>query len=174
MAAGGFTAIVDTLLYLFVPLAPAVLAFLFRKRIVRWFARQLGPYVVQGLYSWAFVEEAVEDADGKETQRRALSVQARALLATVVPVLMAEVVKNVKIKMPGQTGLPAGIDLSNISEVLPSVIGMLPKKIQPLVALAAPFLGQFLGGGGAGGGPPMVGSGGGKAGMSEITRKLIP
>lgn len=141
-------AILDTLLYLLAPFLPLLPVLVYRKRLVAWFARQIGPYVVQGVAAWAFVVEDMEAEDGTRTQRRALSGPAKALLGATVPVLLAEVMKNLKFKQGGGGGLPAGIDLSNLSSALPALLGsgMIPKKYAGILAIAAPILQGFLGG----------------------------
>lgn len=138
-----------TLLYLALSFVPYVLAFVFRKRLVRWFSTAFAHSIV----SWAFETKTVQSAEsGDIVEIRAVSAPARALLAAVVPALMTEVAKSVKLKLPqGGGGLPAGLDLGNLSEALPAILssGMVPKKYAGLVALAAPFLQGFLKQGGA-------------------------
>jgi uncharacterized membrane protein YgcG len=151
--------IVDTLVYLLAPFLPLIPVLVYRKRLVAWFARQIGPFVVQGIREWALVETAAEDG----TRSYAISEPARGLLTALTPVLVAEALKSVKIK-PGAGGvpmLPAGLDLSNLSEALPAILPMLPKRYQGIAALAAPFLSGFLGKGGNTGGSSSGGSSGG-------------
>lgn len=165
---GGFTAIVDTLVYLAAPFIPLLIAFVFRKRVVAWFSRQLAASIV----AWAFVTKEVEGEDGKIVEIKAVSEPARGLLAAAVPALVAEVAKSVKLKVPaGGVGLPAGLDLSNLSEALPAILGsgMIPKKYAGLVALAAPFLQGFLSGQKPGAKAPT-----GKPGDNPFLKELGP
>jgi hypothetical protein len=72
------------------------------------------------------------------------------LVAAVAPVLLAEAVKAIKLKPGALPALPTGLDLSNLSEALPAILPMVPKRYQGIFAMVAPFLGQFLGGMGGG------------------------
>lgn len=142
-----FTAIVDTLVYLLAPFLPLIPTLLYRKRLVAWFARQIGPYVVQGVAEWAFVTEDVEAADGTKTQRRALSAPARALLASVLPALIQEGLKSIKFTPGKGSLLPPGVTLENVDPL--ALIGMLPGKYGKMAAGAigvAKALGVDIGG----------------------------
>lgn len=167
MSIGEFTAIVDTLVYLIAPFLPLIPVLVYRKRLIAYIAAQIGPYIVTAVLGWAFVTKEQKGEDGTVVQIKALSEPARGLLAASVPLLIAEVVKNVKLKLPtGGGALPAGIDLSNLSESLPAILNMVPganlniggfKVPKPIIALLAPLL-QGLGKGGAGKVPGRSGS----------------
>jgi hypothetical protein len=138
-----------------VTIATLLATFAFRKRILA----ALGKLLLRGLLSHLgappgdlWVEEVSKAEDGSETRVRALSGPWKAYVAgvstAVAPFLIAALAKNIKLKLPtgGGGSLPAGLDLSNLSEALPAILPMLPKRYQGIAALAAPFLSQFLGG----------------------------
>jgi len=131
-------------------LAVLVAAFLFRKRLLRALCRLL----LTGSIEFAratFVEEGIQvGEDGEKRAYVRLRPSGEALVAAVVPVLVREAAKSIKLKLPAQAGgLPPDLDLSNLSAALPAILssGMVPKKYAGLIALAAPFLQGFLGGG---------------------------
>ena len=116
------------LVYLAAVFVPYFVGFMYRKRLVAWFARQIGPYVVQGVVNWAFITEDVEAEDGTKTSRRALSAPAKALLASVTPLLITEAMKAIKLKLPTGGGMPPNIDMGNIAQALPQMIMAMPGK----------------------------------------------
>ncbi len=125
-----------------------VATFAFRKRILKALGRLLLRGAIEFAQGTFLVEEVSKDESGAEVRKIGLSAQGRAIVAALTPVLIAEAVKNVKIKLPtGGPGLPQGLDLSNLSEALPAILGsgLIPKKYAGILALAAPFLQNFAG-----------------------------
>ena len=123
-----------------------VATFAFRKRILAALGRLLLNGAIEFVRGTFLVEEVTEGPDGSKVAKIGLSVRGRAIVGALVPVLIAEVAKSIKLKPGGVSSLPPGIDLSNLSEALPAILPMLPKRYQGIAALAAPFLQQFLGG----------------------------
>lgn len=114
-----------TLVYLLAPFLPLLPVLLFRKRLVAWFSQQLAA----GIVSWAFVRERVRDKEsGKVVESLAVSAPAKALLASVAPVLLAEGMawakKNVKVGSLVQGAMPQlGADALG-----PAILGGLATK----------------------------------------------
>ena len=133
-------------LNLFLTTALLIATFAFRKRILAAFGRLLLNGAIEFVRGTFLVEEVTEGPDGTEVARIGLSVRGRAIVGALVPVLIAEVAKSIKLKPGGLPSLPQGIDLSNLSEALPAILPMLPKRYQGIAALLAPLASQFLGG----------------------------
>src|SRR3989337_2796373 len=131
-------------LLLTVALLIATLAF--RKRILAAFGRLLLNGAIEFVRGTFLVEEITQGPDGTEVAKIGLSVRGRAIVGALVPVLIAEVAKSIKLKPGGLPSLPSGIELSNLSEALPAILPMLPKRYQGIAALLAPLASQFLGG----------------------------
>ena len=134
------------LLNLLLTIALLLTTFLLRKRILAAFGRLLLNGAIEFVRGTFLVEEVTEGPDGTEVARIGLSVRGRAIVGALVPVLIAEVAKSIKLKPGGLPSLPQGIDLSNLSEALPAILPMLPKRYQGIAALLAPLASQFLGG----------------------------
>ena len=138
------------LLNLLITIAVLVATFLLRKRLFVALGRILFTKSIEFARATFLVETEDTTQDGTKVRKLALSGAARAIVAATTPVLVAEVAKSMKIR-PGTSGtsLPEGLDLSNLSSALPAILnsGMIPKKYQGIVALAAPILQGFLGGG---------------------------
>ena len=140
------------LLNLAVTLALLLATLAFRKRLLD----ALGKMLIAGAVAWVqgslFVRTIKDTGEGPPVEIWALSGHGRAIVAAVTPALVAELIKSIKLKPGATPTLPAGLDLANLSEALPALLGsgLLPKKYAGLIALAAPFLQGFLGGGGPG------------------------
>jgi hypothetical protein len=141
-------------LYFLWPVLPLLIAFLTRKRIVAWFARQIGPYIVQGVISWAFVTKEVQAEDGTVVQIKGLSKPATDLLAAGLPILLKWLMAHIKLPEGLAKGLPAGFDTASLAEKLPQLIMMAPGKSiniagfkipKELAAAGSSLLSGFLG-----------------------------
>ena len=134
------------LLNLLLTIALLLTTFLLRKRILAAFGRLLLNGAIEFVRGTFLVEEVTEGPDGSKVAKIGLSVRGRAIVGALVPVLIFEATKSIKLKPGGLPSLPSGIDLSNMSEALPAILPMLPKRYQGIAALLAPLASQFLGG----------------------------
>ena len=134
------------LLNLLLTIALLLTTFLLRKRILAAFGRLLLNGAIEFVRGTFLVEEVTEGPDGSKVAKIGLSVRGRAIVGALVPVLIFEATKSIKLKPGGLPSLPSGIDLSNLTEALPAILPMLPKRYQGIAALLAPLASQFLGG----------------------------
>ncbi len=120
--------------------------FLLRKRLLRALGRLLLHGAIEFVQGTFLVQGVSKAEDGTETPTVALSARGKAIVAALVPVLLAEAVRHIKFKAPGPGGLPFAIpEGTDLASLAPAFLQMLPKKYQGIAGLALPFLGQFLG-----------------------------
>ena len=124
----------------------ALATFVFRKRLFRAILRGL-------LISAAHVDFDTElfgtwttqsTDDGVETRTFAPNARSKAFVEGLAPLFVASALKSIRMKpppggVPGPSPL-AGLDLTDLTAALPTIIGMLPKKYQAYAALAAPLI----------------------------------
>ncbi len=140
-----------------VTIALLIATVVFRKRILR----ALGRILLRGSIEFArgtfLVEEVSEAEDGSKVARIGLSVQGKALVAALAPVLLAESLRAVKLKLPAGGVVPPNLDLGNLAENLPQLIMAMPGKNLNLGGFKVPkevaaalssLAGGFLGKGG--------------------------
>ena len=131
-----------TLLTFLLTVGTLIATLLFRKRLFRAFLMGLFksiPHVDfagEVLGTW----ETKDTGEGTQTRVWVPSVQLRGIVETLAPLFLASALKSIKLKVPPGPSPLAGVDLSDLSAALPSIIGMLPKRYQPYAAMAVPFL----------------------------------
>ena len=130
-----------------------LITFLYRKRILRAFARLL----MRGVWDFAFVETETEE-DGVAVTRLALTKPALSVAQGIAPVLLRETLKSIKMKQPANLPInPATGQLDFMAPVLMKVAAGKKVGIEDFFPVlfdkAMPIIQQFLGGLGNAGSP---------------------
>jgi hypothetical protein len=138
--------LLDTFLYLFAPFVPLLVAFLYRRRILRAVSRA----VMADLEALAF-EDVETVVDGAKVRKKALSPQAITYLEAAAPALIKAGIQSVKLKMPAQ--LPINPVTGQLDFMVPIMTKMASgRKVSMedffpiLVEKAMPLVEGFLGG----------------------------
>jgi len=135
-----------------------LVTFLYRKRILRAFARLL----MRGVWEFAFVETEAEE-NGVAVHRLALTKNAAAVSSAVAPVLLQTALKSIKMKQGVNLPInPATGQLDFMAPVLMKVAAGKKVGVEDFLPLimekAMPFVEQLLGGLGKGASHPRTGS----------------
>lgn len=151
----------DTSLLQIATLALLVGAGLYLWRLKRRFSQVLGDTIKRAVFTWALTTEK-QVIDGKEQTVVIPSKQLINTLQLILPVVIGSVIAwgkaNIKLK-PGSGGGPGGLQ----GMAIEGLIKQLPKEIQPIVAILAPYIQPIIESFRKGGKPPETpdpGSGG--------------
>ena len=149
-----------------------LITFLYRKRILRAFARLL----MRGVWDFAFVETETEE-DGVAVTRLALTKPALSVAQGIAPVLLRETLKSIKMKQPANLPInPATGQLDFMAPVLMKVAAGKKVGFEDFLPIimdkALPFVEQILGGLGAGGKTTHPSSPSGKSTENPFLKEL--
>lgn len=110
----------------------AILTFAFRKRILTALGRLLFTKSVEFVRATYFEDVEVETEKGEKRRLTRLRPAGEALLASVMPSLIASAVKSLKFKAPPGGLLPPGIDIGSMD--VGALLQLAPKKYQGPIA----------------------------------------
>ena len=132
-----------------------LVTFLYRKRILRAFARLL----MRGVWEFAFEETTTADESGIATRKLALKPEASRILGLVAPAILQQALKAIKLKAPMNLPInPATGQLDFMAPVLMKVAAGKKVGVEDFLPLimekAMPFVEQLLGGFGKGASHP--------------------
>lgn len=133
----------DTVLFLGVSWAPLLLAWVFRKRLLRGMLR-LAFACVLGDF---FVQDVSKAKDGTETPLLRPNAKAEAFLKAFVTGLLAWARQNIKITLPPIPGLGGAPNLGQAAGLVLSgpIKDLLPKDVKPFAGQIGMAIGERVG-----------------------------